>query len=94
MASCHQRRGAVVAQVAISLTVLAGFAALAIDTGRMFDLRGEMQRSVDASALAGAGRLPSGSTVVHDACYNHHAYYYDTCIIYESSRALVGQQYS
>lgn len=62
-------RGTVSVQTAMSVGFLAGFAALAIDTGRMFTLRGEMQRSVDASALAGAGRLEAGQSAVHAAAY-------------------------
>lgn len=64
-----RRRGAVAVQTAMSVGFLAGFAALAIDTGRMFTLRGEMQRSVDASALAGASSLEGGESDVHAAAY-------------------------
>ncbi len=48
------RRGAVVALVAVSSTVMAGFAALTIDVGTIYIARTELQRVADASALAGA----------------------------------------
>jgi Flp pilus assembly protein TadG len=43
--------------VAISLSVLLGMAALAVDTGMLLTARTESQRVVDAAALAGAGSL-------------------------------------
>ncbi len=43
--------------VALSLSVLLGMAALAVDTGMLLTARTESQRVVDAAALAGAGSL-------------------------------------
>jgi hypothetical protein len=40
--------------VAVSLTVILGFAALAIDLGVLYVTRAELQRAADAGALAGA----------------------------------------
>ena len=51
------RRGAVVAQVAVSLTVLIGFAALAVDVSTLYSARTELQRTADAAALAAAADL-------------------------------------
>jgi Flp pilus assembly protein TadG len=47
-----QRRAAVVVQVAVASIVLLSFAALAIDTGRLYMARVEVQRAADAAALA------------------------------------------
>ncbi|MCH7703573.1 MAG: hypothetical protein IIB61_00545 [Planctomycetes bacterium] len=49
-----RRRGVVALQVAVSSVVLLGFAALTIDMGRLYVARGDLQRSADAAALAGA----------------------------------------
>lgn len=56
------RRGAVVAQVAVALTLLLGFAALAVDVGMMYTARAELQRSADAAALAAAAELADFSS--------------------------------
>ncbi|MFN2491022.1 MAG: pilus assembly protein TadG-related protein [Actinomycetota bacterium] len=48
--------------VAIVAVVLFGFAALAIDVGRMFEQRRELQRTADASALSGASKYAAGNT--------------------------------
>ncbi len=56
----HQRRGAVVVYVAISLTVIMAFAALAIDMGALYTAKSELQRAADAAALAAAGQLIGG----------------------------------
>ena len=53
-------RGAVAPLVAVLFVVLMGFVALAVDTGFIFNARGEMQNAVDAGALAGAGALEIG----------------------------------
>ncbi|HSW45406.1 MAG TPA: VWA domain-containing protein [Phycisphaerae bacterium] len=64
--SCsRKRRAAVVAQVAVGLTTLCGFAALSVDVGIMYYGRAELQRSVDAAALAAAAQL--GNNVQGDA---------------------------
>lgn len=51
------RRGGVAPLVAISLVMLLGFVALAVDGGYIYVSRAQMQRAVDASALAGASAL-------------------------------------
>jgi hypothetical protein len=59
--SAHQisrrRRATTVPVVALTLLVLLGCVAFAVDVGYIYSARGEMQRSVDASALAGASGL-------------------------------------
>ena len=53
----RDERGATLVFVAVSLSVLLGMAALAVDTGMLLTARTESQRVVDAAALAGAGSL-------------------------------------
>jgi hypothetical protein len=48
--------------VAIVLVVLCGFAALSLDVGHLFSVRGELQNGADAAALAGAKRLNGRNT--------------------------------
>lgn len=56
---CHQR-GAVVLVFALTLLVLIGFAGLAIDLGRFFVIKSELQNAVDACALAASTQLSPG----------------------------------
>jgi hypothetical protein len=60
------RRATVAPLVAVMLVVLLGFASLAVDVGYIYGARGEMQRTADASALAGASALLLDSASVHD----------------------------
>ncbi len=53
----REEQGATLVLVALSLSVLLGMAALAVDTGMLLTARTESQRVVDAAALAGAGSL-------------------------------------
>jgi Flp pilus assembly protein TadG len=50
-------RGATAVIVAICMTMLVGFAALAVDVGYLYATRNELQNTADAGALAGAGYL-------------------------------------
>ncbi|MEX4001579.1 pilus assembly protein TadG-related protein [Paraburkholderia sp. EG285A] len=52
------QRGMVAMQVAVSLVVLLGVGALAIDVARWVIVRNELQNAADAAALAGASQLP------------------------------------
>lgn len=54
-----EERGAVLVLTAFAMVVIFGFAALAIDGGRLYVTRGEIQNSADASALAGGQSLAS-----------------------------------
>ena len=51
------KRGGVVPIVAVFLAVMFGFAALVIDLGWLFVVRGELQNAADAGALAGVVEL-------------------------------------
>jgi hypothetical protein len=56
-----RQQGAVLVLAAVLIAVLMGIAALAIDVGRAYSLRSEMQNAVDAAALAAAAELDTGS---------------------------------
>jgi hypothetical protein len=53
----RKKRGATLVFVALSMTVLLGFMALAVDLSQMTAYRSELQRAVDAGAHAGAIQL-------------------------------------
>lgn len=53
----RMRRAAIVVYVAISLAVVVGMAALAIDIGMLYQAQAELQRAADGSAMAAAGQL-------------------------------------
>jgi Flp pilus assembly protein TadG len=54
----RREKGSVAVVVALSLVVLLGLAAFAIDIGRWVMVRHELQNAADAAALAGAQTLP------------------------------------
>jgi len=64
--SCQrrERKGAIVLLAAVLMSVLLGVLALSIDVGYILTAETELQRSVDAGALAGAGLLGSGPASV------------------------------
>ena len=51
------RRGTAVVLTAVSLTVLVGFAALAVDMGVLYNVKTELQRTADSAAMAAAWKL-------------------------------------
>ncbi len=51
----------------MSLTVLIGFAAMAIDVGYMYAVQADLQKAADAAALAGASVLPDETAAVAEA---------------------------
>ncbi|TWT33273.1 von Willebrand factor type A domain protein [Blastopirellula retiformator] len=57
------RRGVIVVLSAVLMIVMMGFIALSVDVGYMFTMQSQLQRSVDAAALAGAGSLIEGEEV-------------------------------
>ncbi len=57
----HDQRGQAIVLVALMMTVLVGFVALAIDSSRAFDGRRILQDAVDAGAVAGAESYQNGS---------------------------------
>lgn len=56
----RSRRGAAAVYLAISMTVVFGMAALAVDVGLLYSAQAELQRSADAAALAAAAQLVTG----------------------------------
>ncbi|MCB9850840.1 MAG: VWA domain-containing protein [Phycisphaerales bacterium] len=52
-----RRRGIVAVQVGVALVMIAGFAALTIDVGAMYNAKADLQRTADAAALAAASKL-------------------------------------
>ena len=53
----HKERGAVAIIVALSMVAMVGFVGLALDTGKLFVTKTELQSSADACALAAAVEL-------------------------------------
>lgn len=56
----QRQRGAVAIMFGLSLVVLIGFAGLAIDLGRFFVIKAELQNAMDACALSAASQLRPG----------------------------------
>lgn len=52
-----RRRGVTAVFVVVMMTVLLGFAALTVDLGMLYNVRGDMQRTADSAALASANAL-------------------------------------
>src|SRR5580765_7277098 len=50
----HQHRGTVAPLTVLTMPVLLGFAALAVDIAQLCNTKAELQRAADAAALAGA----------------------------------------
>lgn len=71
----RRQRAAVVVQVAISLSMMLGFAALTIDLGYVYVARTEMQDAVDAAALAGASGVLEGEAEVLARVLEYAAYH-------------------
>ncbi|MDO8905337.1 TadE/TadG family type IV pilus assembly protein [Hydrogenophaga sp.] len=59
-APARRQRGAVAIMLGITLAVLIGFAGLAIDLGRFFIIKTELQNAMDACALAASSQLRPG----------------------------------
>ena len=57
----RSRRGSVLVFGCFLMVVLLGMIALGVDSGYMYSKKGNLQRAVDAAALAGAGGLVDGS---------------------------------
>src|SRR5688572_27756063 len=61
------RRGNIIVLSAVLMVVLMTMIALSVDVGYMYTLQAQLQRSVDAAALAGAGELVNGLGQAKDA---------------------------
>lgn len=57
----RSQRGAVAITLGLTLVVLIGFAGLAIDLGRFFIIKAELQNAMDACALSAASQLRPGA---------------------------------
>ena len=60
----NQRRGVIMAWVAVALPILLGAAALTIDVGRLMIAAQVAQNTADAAALAGGQELPNNDTAL------------------------------
>ncbi len=60
------RRGTVLILTALLLVMFAAMLAFSIDLGYMYTTQGQLDRAVDAAALAGAGKLFDGETAAYD----------------------------
>ncbi len=58
----QRQRGAVAIMFGLTLVVLIGFAGLAIDLGRFFVIKSELQNAMDACALSAASQLRPGAS--------------------------------
>ncbi len=61
------REGGIALMTALTVPVLLGFAALAVDMGYAYWVRNELQVTASAAALAGASQLPDRDSVVERA---------------------------
>ena len=62
-----RRKGAIVVLAAVLITVLLAMLAMSIDTGYMYTMQTQLDRSVDAAALAGAPGLVEGTDVANES---------------------------
>lgn len=60
------RRGVVVAHVVIGAVLFAGVAALAVDVGLLYSVRGDLQNAADSAALAGVSAYFSDAGLAQD----------------------------
>ncbi len=65
MAKCilKNNKGVSLVLIALSIVVLLGFAALAIDVGHLYNVKNELQAAADFAAIAGAKRLIGDGTL-------------------------------
>ncbi len=61
----RRRRGAIIVLAAILMIVMMGVLALTIDTGYMYTMQTQLDRAVDAAALAGAASLGDGTDIAN-----------------------------
>ncbi len=59
----RNQRGAVIPLIALLLVVIVVSVAFVVDLGHVHNIKGELQRAVDAAALAGARQLPNANKV-------------------------------
>jgi Flp pilus assembly protein TadG len=66
MRAIAERRGVVAVWTAVSVVTLLGFAALSVDLGYLYMIRGEIQNVADAGALAGASAYFTDTALKQD----------------------------
>src|SRR5262245_41491286 len=59
---CQDEKGSIMAWTALGLVGLVGMAALSIDMGYMYVLKGQLQTTADAAASAAARELPNSTS--------------------------------
>ena len=64
---CSDQKGSVIVTIALILTVIFGFAGLAIDTANLYAIRTKMQNAVDAAVCAGGLKLPDQTSATTQA---------------------------
>lgn len=62
-----RRRGTILVLSAVMMVGMLSMLALSIDTGYMYTMQTQLDRSVDAAALSGAGTLVNGTDVVEES---------------------------
>ncbi len=67
----RQRRGNILVLTAVMMVALMAMLAFSLDTGYMYTVKSELQRSVDAAALAGACNLVEGQNVARAAAIEY-----------------------
>lgn len=65
--TARRQSGLVIVMLALVMVILLGVAALALDLGRLYVLKSEMQNAADAAALAGAAELNATSDAMERA---------------------------
>ena len=68
--SRRRRRGAIIVLAAVLMIVMMAMLALSIDTGYMYTMQTQLDRSVDAAALAGAAVLIEGRMMPTRKCWS------------------------
>ncbi len=63
----RDERGMIMPMAGVMVLLGVGFASLAIDMGYLYYLRGKVQTTADAAALAGAGQIPNMSNIREEA---------------------------
>ena len=66
-----RQRGIIVVLTAVFMIVMMAMLAFSIDVGYMYTMQSQLQRSVDAATLAGAGNLIDGQDAATDAVHEY-----------------------
>src|SRR5438552_915695 len=70
----HGRNGIAAVYAIVMLTMLCGFASLAVDWGRVQLVKTELQHAADAASRAGAAQLQDGVSSVQSAAVTYGGY--------------------